>query len=1238
MEIKRDHMNQLVKSHVLDGEILNAYDCVRVFIATHPLYQTRIELSIPAGITTRELIDIAIAQSHSPYEADSFVIHGEQGVIPQNMWDHVRPKAKTTLVMRPTPRGPLIGIFGAIFGALGGSLGGIFGAGFFGKLLMAVIGIGLKFLMNALFAPKPKKEEQIETKPSYSITGSRNESSPWGPIPVILGTHRVVPFLAGSPYTETVGTEQYLRMLFVVGYGPLTISQIKIGETAIETFEDVTWQVRSGYSGDTPTSIYPRQVVQEDLGIELKSVDGYHQRTTAEDVTEIQIDIVWPGGLLFIGSSGDRLNMVSKIQWGYRLVGGGAWTDRPLFIMHAKTQDIIRRTFRVPVAAGQYEVRVLKANADTVATGGAFVFQDVQWTALRGFRVGEPIEALKPVAVIAVRIRASDQLNGVIDTLNCIAQSKVTSFNGSTWVADTFSARPADLFRWVLQSPANARPEPTARIDLVALQGWWGYAGPQGFSYNKVITSVSSVLETLFEIAAAGRATPIFKDGKWSVVWDEQNLPISQLFTPRNSWDFEFNIEYRDIPHALRVRFTNKDKGYADDEVIVYDDGFTKANATKFESINFPGVVDHDSNWKHARFTLAQARLRPATYTLMCGWEGAVLIRGDRIKVAHDVMLVGLGWGRVKAVAGQTFTSDEIMTLSAANPTYGFSFRKADGTYALRTCPGASGEFTQITLTGTSTMPAVGDLFAYGISGLDTQVYRVLGIEPQPDLQFRLTLVDDGLAIATADTGIIPEFTGGISQPIDPFTLPPINLLLTDFGYEESGVFYEAIMADWELPRAGRTLAVQIQYRSEEDLVWRTVGSVAPEVTVFTIRRLLPGLYTVRVRAVFRNNTFSAWNTSAVYNAQALHSGPADVANFKISSIGESSNLSWNPVSIISGGAVVYEIRFSNLLTGATWNASAPLLQGVSGTSVQVQTMVGTYLIKAKAPNGLLSVNATLIVSNVLDILGLNIIATLVESPSYSGVHDQTAITDGSLRLSGRNVMANWATLSSVTSLQVGDGDPDSVGFFIDGIYYFANSLDLGAIFTSRLTWDITVGGFSYSSVMSTWISLATMGKMDPSSPEDWSVELQYRSSQVGLAGPWSDWQQFVVGDVTARAFEFRLLLFGKIETDPDTGIEHSTISPSVSALTVHVDMPDRIDKGEDITCPIGGMDVVYPAPFNAVPAVNVTPQNMATGDYVSITAKTVDKFHIQMFNASDVAIAGRTFDWIAKGYGRIFV
>lgn len=1219
---------------IAQAEILGPDDDIRVYCAPHPLRDERHLLRAPAGSTVAEIVDLAIAATGSPCPASDFVVllsgveasagDGQQ-VLPE-FWHRVRPKPGTSVAMRPVPKAPLVGL---LVPTLTGLLGGGLFASFAAQLIVAGLMFGVKFLLNKLFAPKERNDQQIQPKASYSITGSRNQMAPDGVIPVIYGTHRVAPYLAAQPYTETVGDDQYLRQLFIVGYGPLDITEVKIGETPISHFDGVDIQIKEGYADDTATTIVPRQPFQQNLSIDLLNADGFHSLTTPDNIQRIHIDLIWPQGLMYINPN-DRYDMGSAIQWRYREVGTTPWTTFSRQYV-AKTQDVIRKTLTADVAAGQYEVEVRKLNADIVAVSGDFIFDKVQWSALRTFRFHQPITFPKPLALIAIRIKGTGQLNGIIDTLNCVASSRVTAYTTSGWVANTISSNPAAMFRHALQHRSNPKPVPDRRIDLNSLINWHQYCVANGFTYKKPVMAQVSVFDQLQEICAAGRASPVFKDGKWSAVWDEQNPPVVQMFTPSNSWGFEGSKEYQDPPHAFRMRFVNASKGFIDDERTVYDDGYTAATATKFQRFEMPGVTDATSIWKHGRYHIAQARLRPEVYTLNTDLEGLVLTRGDRVRVQHDLPLIGLGSGRVVAVdttpGAQLVEVNEELTLGGG--TYGFRFRLPNNTYLTRTVdPGTTpGIYTVIPLSGSGSMPAVDDLFAFGIVGDETGVFRVLGIEPQEDMVHRVTLVDDAPGISLADTGTIPEFDSQITTPVDPFELPPIDLRLVDGVHEEDGTFFAFITASWTSPPQGKIASYQTQIRSESDpdLIWKPGPTVGASENSATFRKLSAGLYTVRVRSIFIDRTWSRFNTSAVYNAQALLDPPADVTDFRIATLGDNSTLTWTP---ILGTAITYQIRFSPLLTGVTWNTATPLFPSLSGSSVQVPTAVGTYLIKAQRPNGFASANATLIVAAIAALQGFNAVDVITESPTFPGAKTDVEVVGSELRLLPSETIADWVTLSAVTSM-LGDGGH---ALSVFGTYEFDGSVDLGDVYTSRISAAVEAYGLDFStSFLSTWQRLSDIAALDTANPDDWEVTLEYRSS-LDMA-IWTDWQQFYVGDVTARAFEFRLQLYGRPVMDLENGVAYSLTTPSVISLAVNVDMPDRVIGGNDIAVTGAGLTVPFDPPFLSLKGFAINAQNMATGDYATVTAKDETGFHIIFKNAAGTGVA-RTFDYSAVGYG----
>ena len=53
---------------------------------------------------------------------------------------------------------------------------------------------------------------------------------------------------------------------------------------------------------------------------------------------------------------------------------------------------------------------------------------------------------------------------------------------------------------------------------------------------------------------------------------------------------------------------------------------------------------------------------------------------------------------------------------------------------------------------------------------------------------------------------------------------------------------------------------------------------------------------------------------------------------------------------------------------------------------------------------------------------------------------------------------------------------------------------------------------------------------------------------------------------------------------------------------------------------------------FISTPAIGVSAQGLATGDFYEITSKSVSGFNITFKNSGGIAIS-KTFDYIAKGH-----
>ena len=87
-----------------------------------------------------------------------------------------------------------------------------------------------------------------------------------------------------------------------------------------------------------------------------------------------------------------------------------------------------------------------------------------------------------------------------------------------------------------------------------------------------------------------------------------------------------------------------------------------------------------------------------------------------------------------------------------------------------------------------------------------------------------------------------------------------------------------------------------------------------------------------------------------------------------------------------------------------------------------------------------------------------------------------------------------------------------------------------------------------------------------------------------------------------------------------------------MTALSVTLDMEDRIESGNNIVSGTGTKSVTYAQAYLTVPSLGFAVQNMTSGDTYTITNKTNTGFDVAFINSGGSGVS-RTFDFIAKGY-----
>lgn len=227
-----------------------------------------------------------------------------------------------------------------------------------------------------------------------------------------------------------------------------------------------------------------------------------------------------------------------------------------------------------------------------------------------------------------------------IETISATWQSKSNNWNGSSWptAGTTATSNPASLFRHVLlNTTLNAEPlnedllEDAAGESLVT---WYTYCNSEGLECNMIADG--RPLEEILQIIAACGHAAVRRSDKWGVIIEKDRSadPITQLFSPRNSWNNSVRKLFPDPPlDGLFVTYINEAEDYVADEVEV-----TYTAGDNVEAIEYPGITTLAQAQMRARLDLRQRALRSKFYTFMTDTQGIVSQRGDLVGYVHDII------------------------------------------------------------------------------------------------------------------------------------------------------------------------------------------------------------------------------------------------------------------------------------------------------------------------------------------------------------------------------------------------------------------------------------------------------------------------------------------------------------------------------------------------------------------------------------------------------------------------
>ena len=270
-------------------------------------------------------------------------------------------------------------------------------------------------LINAVLPPPglPNTASPASASPTYSVQAQGNAARIDSPIPVNYGRMRIYPDFAANPYTEFESNEQYLYQLFCIGQGENQVSDIRLENTPIESFAEVTYEVVPPLG--KVTLFHTAVVTAPEAGGQDMTdpivLGPYVVNDVDTEVTRLAVDIVFPAGLIGVDEDdGDEYSVGVDLRVTAEPLdddGNVIGPAFPLFIgsITDRTRTAIRRTLSRDVDPGRYQITIER----TTATAPNNEVKNCQLGAFKGFLVDD--NEYGDVTLLAMRVRATANLS-----------------------------------------------------------------------------------------------------------------------------------------------------------------------------------------------------------------------------------------------------------------------------------------------------------------------------------------------------------------------------------------------------------------------------------------------------------------------------------------------------------------------------------------------------------------------------------------------------------------------------------------------------------------------------------------------------------------------------------------------------------------------------------------------------------------------------------------------------------
>ena len=1064
---------------------------------------------------------------------------------------------------------------------------------------------------------------------------------------------------ARTPTTarDSLDSRQYAEALDLVSEGEIEglkdgFKSIFLNNTPLQNpdgsfnFQNVTVYTRNGTQNQDAIPFAGEIEDERPVNVIVRN-DGPVTRTITDSQTDaVRITINVPR-LERITNEGDTVGESFRLQVQVQYNGGGfsvAIDDT----ISGRTGDPYQRQYLLPLAAAfPVDIRLVRITDDSSDIRLSNAFEWRNYTEIIYSRLAYPNSALVGIRIDAEQFNSIPQRSYLLRGIKVRIPSNATvdQANGrliysgvwnGTFGAQQWCSDPAWILWDLLTSSRYGFGE---HLDTTQLDKWSflsasqyasalvsdGFGGYEPrFSCNVNIQTSEEAYKLINDMCSVFRAMPYWAVGSLTVSQDKPVDP-SYLFTLANVTEEGFGYSGSSLktrPNVAVVSYLDLELRDITPEVVRDAEAIAKYGMVKTEISAF-ACTSRGQAHRIGEWLIYSERYEGETVTFTTSMDAGVIVRpGQVISIADPVKSGARRGGRIGSATTTVLTVDNADGLAAGGT---LSVMMPDGTLQQRAVQSIAGQVITVSAAFT-TAPNANSAWLYETSNIQASTWRVLGIGEQDGTDYSVS----ALSYNASKYAYIER-----DQPLQPRDITdlnivppsPTNLTAVELLYNAGGIAESKLIASWD------TVPGVQNYRMR----WRPRNGNWTDVRIarvdYEVLDTVPGVYEFEVYSIganLRNSTQPAFLTQQTFGKTAP---PADVENVSLIAGDQLSGiLTWDratDLDVLLGGKTL--IRHSTVMVGAIWEESQEIVAAAAGsqTQKQVPMLEGTYLLKFEDDTGNRSVNASTISADFPEPQPRSLFKEYAEdqeSPPFSGNLAgliYSAVYDGLILESGE-LVDDLATGGNWDALVTIDG---SIGISPVGEYEFGSSWDMGAVYDVNLRRRFVTRPLLSSSLWDERITLIDAWPLiDEDNIDKVNAQLYVRTTTDDPAGTptWGEWNEFANVISRGRGFQFKVRA---TTADPDINIIIDELG-CLMELQLHTEQSAIIASGA------ASYAATFDNAFYQAPNIGITAQNMATGDFFTVSAVTRTGFSVEFKNSAGTSV-DRNFTYTAVGYGR---